>query len=117
MLLAVGAAVLVLAVLLVPFSRRVLGGGDVKLMVACTVWTGFHKLPSFLLATALVGGLVALVVAAVALRAPAMAVDRAAPLPNSVGRPELRARLYAARVPYSIAIAVGVVIALHWRMR
>jgi prepilin peptidase CpaA len=110
-----GAALLVMAALMVPFSRRMIGGGDVKLVGACTIWTGFGGLPVFLLATAVAGGIVALVTAAWALHAPvaasgpAGAAIRAAP----GGR---RAQLRTIRVPYSIAIAVGAVIALRWRL-
>lgn len=109
-LLAVGAAALVLAVLIFPFSRRLLGGGDVKVAVACAVWLGFRGLPMFLLATALAGGLVSIGVSVLALRAPAAAS------PGSGARAPLRARLRSVRVPYSIAIAAGAVIALHWRI-
>jgi prepilin peptidase CpaA len=108
--LASGAAALVLAVLLMPFSRRMLGGGDVKLAVACAAWLGFRGLPSFFLATAIAGGVVAVVFAALALRAPITAAD-----PQAAAAP-LRARLRFARVPYSIAIAAGAVTATHWRV-
>ncbi len=113
-LLAGGAALLVLAVLLVPFSRRMVGGGDVKLLVACAAWTGFQRLAIFVLATALAGGLIALAAAVGGLRAPAMATGRAA-MPT-LDAATLRARLRAVRVPYAIAIAAGAVIALHWRL-
>jgi prepilin peptidase CpaA len=107
--LAGGAASLVLAVLLVPFSRRMLGGGDVKLAVACAAWLGFRGLPVFLLASAIAGGAVAVAVAVLALRAPA-----AAETGSQAGAATLRARLRSAPVPYSIAIAAGTVTAVHW---
>ncbi len=42
------------------FARGWLGGGDVKLLAACAVWTGFAGLPQFLVGTAACGGLLAL---------------------------------------------------------
>lgn len=38
------------------FARGWLGGGDVKLLAACAVWTGFAGLPWLLGGTAVVGG-------------------------------------------------------------
>lgn len=53
-----GAAVLVAGALL--FFARVLGGGDAKLIAAAALWVGPAGLPRFLLATALLGGVLAL---------------------------------------------------------
>ena len=101
---------LVLIVLLLPWSRRMLGGGDVKLAAACAIWMGWERLPTFLLATALAGGLVAVTTAILALRRTvALGVDKGAPLSGV-------ARVRAAKVPYSVAIAAGAVVALHWRI-
>ena len=109
-LLATGTGALVLVVLLLPWSRRMLGGGDVKLAAACAIWMGWERLPTFLLATALAGGLVAVTTAILALRRTvALGVDKGAP-PSGV------ARVRAAKVPYSVAIAAGAVVALHWRI-
>ena len=52
---------LMLAIGFVLFVRNLLGGGDVKLMAAAAVWTGFGQLPAFIVASALAGGLVAII--------------------------------------------------------
>jgi prepilin peptidase CpaA len=109
-LVAAGTGALVLIVLILPWSRRVLGGGDVKLAAACATWVGWERLPTFLLATALAGGLVAVATGTMALRrAAAAGVDKRS-TPSGV------ARARKAKVPYSLAIAAGAVAALHWRI-
>ena len=52
--LAVGAGMLVLG--FVMFARRILGGGDAKLMAATALWAGPALLIDFVLLTALAGG-------------------------------------------------------------
>ncbi|MEX2648229.1 MAG: prepilin peptidase [Alphaproteobacteria bacterium] len=86
------------------FLLNVVGGGDVKLLAATAVWTGWPHLGPFLLAVALAGGLVAaalIVARRVARRAP---VD-----------PTTRwGRLMSPKegVPYGVAIAIaGIVVA------
>jgi prepilin peptidase CpaA len=56
--LAVGLAVLTVAIVL--WQRRLLGGGDVKLLAAVAVWAGPSEVLGFLLVTTLAGGLLAL---------------------------------------------------------
>jgi len=51
---------LVLAAGAVLFARGALGGGDVKLLAAASLWSGAAALPALLLLTALLGGVVAL---------------------------------------------------------
>jgi prepilin peptidase CpaA len=46
---------------LVLFARQVIGGGDVKLIAAITLWAGVDHLALFALVTSLVGGALALV--------------------------------------------------------
>jgi prepilin peptidase CpaA len=43
------------------FSAGVFGGGDAKLLAAASAWFGFETLVPFLLATALAGGVLALI--------------------------------------------------------
>lgn len=43
------------------FARGYLGGGDVKLLAAAALWSGPTLLPSLLIATGLLGGVLALV--------------------------------------------------------
>jgi prepilin peptidase CpaA len=99
----VAASAVVLALLAVPWSFRMLGGGDAKLAAACAVWLGFGRLPAFLIATALAGGLVSL--AALAGRWHALASA------DPVGWRENAGRI---RVPYSIAIGAGALVAIYW---
>ncbi len=47
---------LLLGVLLWLFQNNLLGGGDVKLLLACELFLGGHHAPTFLLAVALAGG-------------------------------------------------------------
>ncbi len=56
-----GAAGAVLAVCFVPFAMGRLGGGDVKLVTAVSLWTGFEYLLEFLVYASLAGGILALV--------------------------------------------------------
>jgi prepilin peptidase CpaA len=55
--LAIGLAVFALGLVL--FARGSMGGGDVKLLAATSVWTGPHLLAAFAIVTGLVGALLA----------------------------------------------------------
>jgi prepilin peptidase CpaA len=55
-----GAAALVFTGGIALFRFRIFGGGDIKLLTAGALWTGFWALPFFLLAVGLLGGVVAL---------------------------------------------------------
>jgi prepilin peptidase CpaA len=57
---ALGAAAAVLMVGLVLFARQLIGGGDVKLIAAVTLWAGVDQLALFALVTSLAGGALAL---------------------------------------------------------
>lgn len=83
--LAVGAAVFALAT--VGFGFGLLGGGDVKLMAAGALWLGAGSVLPFLMATALAGGLLAMIFVARRLLASGRSV--------------------APSLPYGIAIAAG----------
>ena len=90
------AAVFVAGALL--FSRGLIGGGDVKLLSAATLWAGPSLTPALLLATALLGGLLTiLLLVPLAMRTvfPADAGDGAAKRVS---------------VPYGIAIAAAALI-------
>ncbi len=39
------------------FSRKWMGGGDIKLLTACSIWTGWPLVLDFLILMALIGGL------------------------------------------------------------
>lgn len=94
------AAGLLLAIGVLLFERGILGGGDVKLMAAIALWTGFDKLPLMLVVTGISGG--------------ALALAHLSPLHRLMparpgGAPEtddLRGRLRRP-VPFGVAIALG----------
>lgn len=88
------------------FSLKLMGGGDVKLLAALSLWTGVAALADFLLFTALLGG--ALTVLLLAVR-PLMA--RVSPAKAMAGTlPRLLTK--GAPVPYGLAIAVAFLVLL-----
>jgi prepilin peptidase CpaA len=100
--LAIGLGALLVAMGL--FAAGWIGGGDAKLFAAVSLWLGWPAAISFLMATALVGGGLALVLLNV----------RAAWLkPYLAGAPPWLARLTTTgeAVPYGVAIAVGALVA------
>ena len=56
-----GAAAVLFVVGALLFALRVWGGGDVKLLAAVGLWTGFYGLPRLLLVMCLTGGMLSLV--------------------------------------------------------
>ncbi len=87
--LGVGAAIFVVGMVL--FSRGGLGGGDVKLMTVVGMWAGPQLWLPFVVVTAMAGGVLALVVLALAIRA------------SGFDREAWRRRT----LPYGVAIACG----------
>jgi prepilin peptidase CpaA len=84
-LLLQGAIALVVgAVMIIPFVTNLLGGGDVKLMAALALWLPPASLPQALMIVAIAGGLLGVVLIAVA-----------------------RRRLAEPTVPYGVAIALA----------
>src|SRR6266568_3210139 len=107
---------LAIGALLAPFwMKKGIGGGDLKLGVAAAVWVGLSQAPQYLLASSLVGAVVALLCYA------ASSVE---------ARGSIRANLYALHaptwpkatktpgktvlVPYGIGFAAGALYALHF---
>lgn len=92
-----GGAMLTFAVGLFVFARGILGGGDIKLWIAMSLWFGVGKLVPFTLAVVLTGGVLALVL---------ITVRRALPL---LADGELRVPLLQRRgpIPYGIALGAG----------
>jgi prepilin peptidase CpaA len=78
------------------FAAGALGGGDVKLLAAVSLFAGLQRLPGFLIITAIAGGLLGLAMLA------------GAPLgrPTMAGAGPLRQRLRSG-LPYGPAIAAG----------
>ncbi|MGD9615976.1 MAG: prepilin peptidase [Alphaproteobacteria bacterium] len=103
-LAAVGVALAVFLGGAVLFARGWLGGGDVKLLAAATLWAGAPRALGLLVATALLGGVLALILLhPIVGRIAAAARSRLAPLGNPRGCPA--APLPAVPVPYGVAIA------------
>ncbi|HEY1976096.1 MAG TPA: prepilin peptidase [Candidatus Baltobacteraceae bacterium] len=84
---AVVAGVVVLIVGTLPFSLKAIGGGDVKLLASCAIVFGLTQVLPLAVYTALVGGVLAIVM---------IALRRFAKLDDTV------------RVPYAVAIAGAV---------
>ena len=83
------------------FAMKWMGGGDVKLMTVCALWTGLTHLLDFMVYVALLGGVfsvVVLVARKAVLYAPKVAWPR-------ILRPN-------EPVPYGVAIALGFLIVL-----
>lgn len=99
---AVGAAALLLFVGLGFFALGLMGGGDIKLLVVLTLWTGWSMATvQFLVLTALVGGVLVLVL--LPLR---VLLEGERPMPRVLTRKQ--------PVPYGIAIA-GAFLLMLWR--
>ena len=96
--LAVGCAAAVFVVGAMLFSRGVIGGGDVKLLTAATLWAGPAATPALLVWTGLLGGLLSLVL----LTPLRMVVPGRAGAAADGG--------HRAAVPYGVAIAAAAII-------
>jgi prepilin peptidase CpaA len=104
---AVGCAAAVFIVGAVGFSRGFLGGGDVKLLTAATLWAGPAQLPSLLVLTGVLGGVLALFLMAppgahLAVLARAKFGPATEPADHDMATP----------VPYGIAIAGAAIIVI-----
>ncbi|MGH6953854.1 MAG: A24 family peptidase [Alphaproteobacteria bacterium] len=101
-----GAAVAIFAIGAVLFRFGALGGGDVKLLAAASLWMGFAGLLPYLFVVALAGG--ALTLLLLALR---FALPRAWGVLGRGVNLRLPTMLTAgARVPYGVAIAAGALV-------
>ncbi len=101
--------------LLAPFwMKRVIGGGDLKLAVAAGIWVGLARSPRYLLASALAGGLLAIVCYALSSREAQASIRtnmyrlHAPSWPQALQKPG-RTEL----VPYGVAFAAGALFALN----
>jgi prepilin peptidase CpaA len=99
---AIGAAVLVFTIGLVLFARRIVGGGDVKLLTATILLIRYRDLFDFFTAMSVIGALLSVAVVLVHNHLPIVA------------GPRLRVRLPKTRlpVPYGVAIAIAGVVTL-----
>ncbi|HUI34037.1 MAG TPA: A24 family peptidase [Stellaceae bacterium] len=96
------------------FSRGFLGGGDVKLLTAATLWAGPGLAPSLLLATGVLGGALALIL----LVPPCAHLATLARVKLGEDTATTPTRALATPVPYGIAIAAAALLVLfipHFR--
>jgi len=122
-LAALGLALLVGLVGLGLFMRELIGGGDVKLIAALTLWAGLDHFAVFALVTALTGGVLGLAalwyqrwspliqahLAGIGLATAVGRSERPAPadLEPGAGAPALPIAAAPVTLPYGIAIAAG----------
>ena len=108
-LAALGCAAAVFLVGAVLFARGFLGGGDVKLLAAATLWAGPAGTPELLLLTGVLGGALALF-----LLMP-FGMQIAAAARGMLGQPPIATeRGLAMPVPYGVAIAgAALIVTLH----
>ena len=100
-LAALGCAAAVFLVGAVLFARGFLGGGDVKLLAAATLWAGPADTPALLVLTGVLGGALALFLL-MPFGAQLVAAGRTLLTPSSASSAE---HAPAAAVPYGVAIA------------
>jgi prepilin peptidase CpaA len=107
-------AALGVGLLLAPlWTLRMLGGGDLKLAVAAATWVGLPRTPRFLLASAVMGGALALVTYARAGSETRMAIRANVyrlHVPSWPRAAESHGRYRT--VPYGVAFAVGALFAV-----
>lgn len=108
---AVLAGAITLLALLVPWASGLLGGGDLKLAAAAAVWLTPSRLGAYLVFTAVAGGPVALAT----LAAHRWRVRHALRAVTGAGGLALDAAPKAT-VPMAVAIALGALAALRWRL-
>lgn len=110
---AAGAAAVALAagaLLLLAWARRLVGGGDLKLAVGVAAWMGTGRIVAFVLATALVGGALAIPFLrsfASARRELLVAAAQARVGGGGGARPPPERK-----VPFAVAIALGAAVAI-----
>lgn len=105
----VGAAVLVGAVLFLVWRMRALGGGDLKLAVAASMWIGLERLGSFAIAAGIAGGAIAVLCFAASSRAVQREIATNLRLAAARVMPPLSIAQSSGRVsvPYGAAVAVA----------
>jgi prepilin peptidase CpaA len=111
---AIGCATIVFLVGALCFSRGFLGGGDVKLLTAATLWAGPSLTPSLLVVTGVLGGALALLLL-VPPCAHLATLARVKLGPETDSQPSHR---LATPVPYGIAIAAAAMLVIfvpHFR--
>ena len=96
---AVLGAVVMLAVGYIIFIKNWMGGGDIKLLIACSLWVGWENLVNFIFTVALLGGVLAL---------GALCLRKLMPyIPRKTATPPPRILRDGEPVPYGVAVAFG----------
>lgn len=111
------AAVLTVALLWWPWSKGMLGGGDVKMAAGAAAWIGLGHLPEYLLLGAVAGGVVALIAYARSSRDARREIRvnlTTAAITASVPRVPLQEGAGRRSVPYSVGFAASALLLL-WR--
>jgi prepilin peptidase CpaA len=90
------------------FSFRIMGGGDVKLLAACCLWTGLAMMVEFILYTSILGGALAIFLLS---GRPLAQYISAKLFPN---KPAIRLFQKGEPAPYGVAIA-GAFLTLLWQ--
>jgi prepilin peptidase CpaA len=94
------------------WRRNWIGGGDVKLLTACVLLVPPASVPALIILTALAGGALALFYVGLASILPGNPIPREADLLRRVWRVERRRIRRGLSLPYSCAIATGVLMTL-----
>jgi prepilin peptidase CpaA len=96
------------------FARELIGGGDVKLIAALSLWAGPEQFVPFMLVTALAGGALSLLTlwyrrwgGLVDAHLAALGLVPAGGRPALPDAPSQQSAACAATLPYGIAIAAG----------
>jgi prepilin peptidase CpaA len=115
----VAAGVLSIVVLYRAWLAGGVGGGDVKLAAAVAIWVGLPHMPTFVLATAIAGGAVAVVCYALSdggarrqIHGNLTGALLVQELPRISNAPGASGGVRRVSVPYAIAVAVGGAVAL-----
>jgi prepilin peptidase CpaA len=114
---ALGIAAVVFLIGLALFAGKLIGGGDVKLIAAVSLWAGVEHFVWFMLITTLAGGALSLISLWYRRWGGVIGAGLAAPKPATTGGPGSvppgasqsvpAASPHPATLPYGIAIAVG----------
>jgi prepilin peptidase CpaA len=112
-----GASALTLTILWFPWVKGMVGGGDIKLASAAAAALGLPLLHEYLLATALLGAVVALACFGLSNRSARreMVTNLKMAAVGVMPQPPLRGGAGRVSVPYGVACAVGAILVLFLR--
>jgi prepilin peptidase CpaA len=116
MLAGLGAALLTLVVLWTPWSKGRLGGGDVKATACTAIWLGLGALAQYLLLSALVVGLFAMISYVLSARTVRQEIRDNLKLAAIRAMPDAPIRSGAGRVsvPFGAAASAAALLLLWW---